>query len=284
MTYCIVNGQCVPAKEATISIHDRGFRLGDGVFETLALHGGVPYQYDWHITRLEQGLAALKIPFDAARLREHCRALVRRNGAKDGLLRLQVTRGAGSRGYLPAPDNESGGASFVVETLPPAPAPAEPVRLWQSSLQKISAAALPVHAKLCQGVNSMLARMEAVENGCFEALLLNARQQLCETSSGNLFWVEGGRIYTPAAACGLLGGSTRAALKRLAEVAEAEAPLEALLAAQAVFISSVAWPLLPVSELLPTGKQWQNYDISHRLHRQLLADREEYAHTHAAEW
>jgi branched-chain amino acid aminotransferase len=284
MSYCNVNGQCVAENDARIPVQDRGFRFGDGVFETIALHQGVPYQYDWHMERLAHGLRALKIPFDTALLQPHCRELVQRNGMRDGILRIQVTRGIGSQGYLPDPSHRLAGASFVIETQPAAPVSPIPVLLWQSSLRKISTSALPVQTKLCQGVNSTLARMEAVENKCFEALLLNERQQLCETSSGNLFWVTGGTVYTPSLSCGLLNGSTRASLMRLAQVTEAETTMEALMSAESVFITNVAWLALPVCGLNPAGKTWGNHETCHRLRQLLMMDRDAYSMSHRSEW
>ena len=192
MTYSIVNGRLVDAAEAVISIEDRGFRYGDGVFETIAVHGGVPYQFEWHMARLASGLQAVKISFPTESLRDHCRQLLKKNALADGILRIQVTRGAGSRGYLP----ETADATFAMETMALPPLPPKPVSLWQSTYRKISEHALPVRYKLCQGLNSTLARMEAAEHHCFDALLLNERGHPCETSSANLFWFKNATLYT----------------------------------------------------------------------------------------
>ncbi len=199
MTTIMLNNVPVGSAEAKVSVQDRGFRYGDGVFETIAVHEGVPYQFDWHMERMKRSLAAVRIAADTSLLREPCRKLLSMNGVKDGLLRLQITRGPGSRGYLPTPAEPT----VVIETLPSPVLPAKPVTLWLSGSERISAKALPAHAKLCQGLNATLARIEADEHGCFDALQLNAAGEITETSSANIFWQRGAKIYTPSAECGI---------------------------------------------------------------------------------
>ncbi|MBV8939250.1 MAG: aminotransferase class IV, partial [Alphaproteobacteria bacterium] len=100
-----LNDRFVPAGEASVSVQDRGFRFGDGVFETIALRRGEPYQWAFHMQRLEAGLAALRISFNTAPLLGICTELLARNGAESGLLRIAVSRGVGSQGYLPLSGN-----------------------------------------------------------------------------------------------------------------------------------------------------------------------------------
>lgn len=281
MTYAIVNGGLHPVEEARVSIRDRGFRFGDGVFETIALHNGVPYQFAWHMARLSRGLEALKIGFDPATLQPLCRRLLHRNAARAGALRIQITRGEGSRGYLP----EGGGApTVVIETSPPPPPPPESATLWLSGHRKISPRALPVSVKLCQGVNATLARLEAQSHGCFEALMLNERGQPCEAGSANLFWARENRLYTPPLSCGLLEGSTRAALLRLCEVTEAETTLEELQQADALLLTASSYGVLAAGALQPQGHHWPDRALALRLQRRLMEDREQDARHNAAAW
>lgn len=282
--YYIVNDQLVPAAEAVVSVHDRGFRFGDGVFETIAVPNGVPYQFEWHIGRLERGLNAIKINYNSAGLRDHARQLLKKNAVQDGILRIQITRGIGSKGYLPDPGHAQAGATLVMETAPLPPLPKEPITLWQSSYAKISPRALPVYTKLCQGLNSTLARMEAAEHNCAEALLLNERGQICETGSGNIFWYKGGTLYTPALSCGLLEGSTRSALMRLASVREVEAGIEVLKDAEAVFMTNSVWPAVAVKLLRPLDIGWHSGAITQKFYNLLLEDRKNYGQTHRKDW
>ncbi len=272
MQYIILNNQLINADEAKISPQDRGFRYGDGVFETMLVQDRRIYQWDFHVDRLARGLAAIKISFDVSFLIIPCFELVSINGVKNGLLRLQITRGIGGRGYLP---DASATPTLVIETMEmPAPPPLA-ISLWLSSYSKISPKSLPVNFKLCQGLNSTLARMEAAENNCFDALMLNEAGAVCETSSANIFWLKNGVLYTPALACGVLEGGMRNAVLRLSPypVQEVEEGVESLRSAEEVFITNTAYKILPVSELKPLNLIFDSYavanDIANKIGREV---------------
>ncbi len=263
----------VRAEEAHISVQDRGFRLGDGVFETIAVYQGVPYQWDLHMERLKKGLWALRIEADISNLYGLCQLLLQKNGVTEGGVRLTISRGAGSSGYLPAADITP---TIVMEALPPAVDLPEEADVWISALKKPAVAALPVHYKLTHGINSTLARLEAQDHDCFEALLLNEKEEVCEASSSNIFWVKGKRLFTPAIACGVLEGTTRAALLRITplEVEEGVFSLDALRQADEAFLTNSFWQILPIKQIIPenilynTSKQAQ---LHHRLLREDIA-------------
>jgi branched-subunit amino acid aminotransferase/4-amino-4-deoxychorismate lyase len=282
MQYILLNNRLVPENEACVPVSDRGFKYGDGVFETLAVHGSVPYRFEWHMARLKKGLQVVRIQCDVGPLREQCRQLLKKNALKDGVLRIQVTRGTGGKGYLPAQTQ----ATTVIQTAPMPDIPAAPVSLWLSSYRKIPPQALPVQYKLTQGMNSTLARMEADDNGCFEALILNQDGHIAETSAGNIFWLKDKILYTPALACGVLEGSTRATIMELAtcKVREAEMGIEVLASASAVFITNTLWKALPVRELVPDGQRWQSEEASRVFRDLLIQDVERYRRTHGAAW
>ena len=281
MTHCIVNGQLIETTKARISLQDRGFRYGDGVFETLAVQNGVPYQFEWHMKRLEAGLNAIKIQYDSSHLADQCRQLLYQNDGHDGLLRIQITRGVGGVGYLPSSKSTP---TVVIETSFMPPQERKTVALWQSSYSKISPRALPVNAKLCQG-NSTLARMEAAENNCFDALLLNETGQVCETSSGNIFWRTDGITYTPSLKCGVLEGSTRAALLRLCpDIQEIEATVDELSKADAVCITNVVWKALAVETMMPGKTLWKSEELANYYSQLLTADRANYCRAKLGAW
>lgn len=263
MGQCIINGK----RGSTVSAADRGFRYGDGVFETIAAQNGVPYRFDWHIGRLERGLNAIRIAYDTSRLRRDCQVLL--DEAETGLLRIQITRGEGGRGYLPEPTEPT----CVIEMLPMPEVPAQPVDLWLSSYKKPSSDILPVRYKLCQGLNSTLARMEAADHGCFDALMLSPEGHIAETSSATIFWVKDGKVYTPSLDTGALEGATRAALMELCTIKEERAELAALENAEAVFITNTAWNVLPVARLLPLGLAWDSAPAARRMLALLENDR-----------
>lgn len=267
-----VNGTFCPAAEATVSAQDRGFRFGDGVFETIAVYNMVPYQWDFHMQRLAESLRALDIAYDINILRPTCDELIRRNRLAECTLRVAISRGVGSRGYLPLPGITP---TLMIETLPRMAFYYDtPVTLWHTGIEKISARALPVHCKLAQGVNSMLARADAEAHRCFDALQVNAKGLVCETSSANLLWLKGETLHTPALSCGVLKGSTRHILLALSPwlVAEGEYTLQDLLQADAVMLCSSAIQVIPVGELQPEGWQWSSVAQAQQLRTLLLQD------------
>lgn len=272
----LLNGTILPAAEARVPVTDRGFRFGDGVFETIRLHKGVPYQWEAHLARLSAGLVALKIDF-ALDWQKHARALLNHNAATEGFLRLSVTRGSGSRGYLPTEDATP---TWLIETLPPSPAPSEPCRLVLSSITKPPLSSLPTNQKIAQGLNSTLALLDATERGGDDALQLSADERLCEAASANLFWIEGNTLYTPTLETGCLAGTTRARILELAKLdrVEVNASLGSLRNADAVFLTNSRVGVWPVASLAPQG--WE-FNTTHpaitTLREALDADRD--AHT-----
>ncbi len=266
MTYAIFNHQLIKTKEIRISPQDRGFRYGDGVFDTMIINTGKIYQFDWHIERLKRGLQAIKINFDTTKLPQLCEQLIQANNVSDGLLRIQITRGIGGRGYMPEANPIP---TMLIETIDKPATVTKSASLWLSSYQKISSKSLPMQYKLCQGLNSTLARIEAVENNYFDSLLFNEKNEICETSSANIFWYKNGELYTPSLDCGVLEGSIRAAIIRLSpyKINEVVAGIEDLKTAEAVFISNVALRICAIYELNPLGIKWK----SEKLVEQVLA-------------
>lgn len=261
MTHIILNDQLLTREEATISCADRGFRFGDGVFDTIALYDGILYQFALHMARLTDGLDALKIDLKDYDFYKHIKILINKLHVTDGFIRIQVSRGVGSAGYRPLPNTQP---TIVIEFLPRHPAPRPPANLWLSSYCKPPASSYPVSIKTAQGLNSILALLEADGNGCDEALMLNASHQLCEAASGNLFWVKDKMLYTPALSTGCLAGTTREAVIRLSiyPVRECTATLDALQKADCVFLTNCNWLILPVATLKPQGWSWPTDHIA----------------------
>lgn len=259
MAIAYVKGEFVDATAARISIGERGFRFGDGVFETMRIREGVIRHLPRHLKRLEDGLKSLKIPLPEESLEEICSQLLTHNKPWDGILRLSVSRGIGSQGYLPT---VSTGPTTVAETLPLPELSEEPLSLWLSEWRKPSAESLPVAAKLMQGVNSTLARLEAQEKQCDEALMLNSKGAICEASSANIFWRMGGLIYSPDASCGLVKGIARDILLEHWQVQTAAFDLNNLQKADSVMICNSIRGARPVFSLSPQNWQWMDDSLA----------------------
>lgn len=208
--FVFLNGEFVPEECAVVSVFDRGFLYGDGLFETLRVRNGKPFRWSQHMERLQHGADFLKInlPFAPAALRDFAARLVAKNKMPDALLRLALSRGVGVRGYLPHGAN----SPTLVMSLHPVPkVDAQNPPRWKlvTSSFRLPAndplAAFKTASKLPQ----ILARAEADAGGADEALLLNPAGRVVEGTAGNLFWVSQGTVCTPSLTAGILPGVTR---------------------------------------------------------------------------
>ena len=274
--YIFINGEYFLPENAVISVRDRGFRFGDGIYETIGICSGVLYRWDVHFARLQASLELVRISTDLSSLEDSCKELIKRNKIKNGVLRIQITRGEGSRGYLP--ENKAR-ASLVVETVNALKPITDPVDLWVSSYAKIPDTCLPSAAKTTQGLSSTLAKMEAEENNCFESLLLGVDSNICEGASSSIFWSRGDTLYTPSLECGILQGTIRDLVIRIApvQVVEGEFNLAQLLKADEVFLTNAVWHLVPVKTIKPGGIVLKKFALAEKIRQLILQDMEEYA-------
>ncbi|MBI5385267.1 MAG: aminodeoxychorismate lyase [Verrucomicrobia bacterium] len=211
-----LNGQFVPEERATVSVFDRGFLYGDGLFESLLVRHGRPFRWRQHFERLQQGakLLRLGIPFAAETLQAHAAELIRLNHLPDSILRLTLSRGTGPRGYSIRGANQP----LLVMSLHAA-APVDPQKppRWRvvTASVRVPANDLLAQVKTCNKLPQILARAEAEEQGADEALLLNTDGTVVEGASSNLFWVHRGTVCTAPLVEGLVAGVTRAVVLEL---------------------------------------------------------------------
>ncbi len=250
-----VNGTFVPAAKASISIFDRGFLYGDGIFETLRVYNGKVFRLAQHLWRLRSGVDALQIRGlqDADFIANAVRELIRRNRIREGFVRILVTRGNGDIGLNIA---HAGAPLLVIyaQNKPPRPE-TEYRRGWCVVTSKILVSAdswLEV-TKTISRVHHVAAKAEAEAAGVEDALLLNTRGQLTEGTTSNLFIIKKGCLLTPPIADGLLGGITRAAILELAQhqripTSEEHLTPRDLYRADEAFLSSTLIELMPIVE------------------------------------
>ena len=271
----VINNQILPKNKALISIQERGFLFGDGIFETIPIHYGIMYNVSLYLDRLDNGLRSIKINFNLNNLKDLCLKLIRKNNVKDGILRIHISRGIGSEGYLPKGDINP---LLIIETKDSYKISNSNIFLWLSKRTKISLNSLPVHYKLSQGVNSTLARMEAKENNCFDSILLNDRGEICETSSSNIFWAKNKTIYTPDENCGLLLGITRKKIIELSDsdIVLARSSIRDILEAEEVFITNSSFGVLNVKKIMPNNVTFTSTKYSDIFTRLLKDDLENY--------
>lgn len=247
------NGRVVPVEEARISVLDRGFLFGDGVFETVRLTGGRPFLWKEHWARWRAGADALgiQIPVSEESLRAGIRALVEANRIEEGVLRLTLSRGPGPRGYSP----RGAGPPTLVMTVHPLPPGAGTRAVWRVCTSRVLLPGLDalIRFKTCNRLLQVLARAEADAAGMDEAILLDARGCVVEGSSCNVFWVRSYRLVTPGPQQGALPGVTRGwvmaeARARGWEVVESTAPLEDVRDADGVFVTLSTRGIVEVTE------------------------------------
>jgi len=243
----------VPEAQAVVSIHDRGFMYGDGLFETMPVVNGRPFRMAQHLERMARGADFLKIkcPFTLEELQGFAGQLIEENQMPEAILRVVLTRGPGERGYAP----RASGRSTVAMTLHPAPT-LDPPAQWKlvTSSYRIPAADPLAPFKTLNKLTHVMARLEAVEQGAHEALLLNSNGEVAETASGNLFWVSRNRVCTVPAGCGALPGITRAAVLEICPALGLPADERvikpaALRKTEGIFITQSALGIVPVVEL-----------------------------------
>lgn len=206
-----INGKFVPAEQAVISVFDRSFLYGDGLFETMRVINGKPFRWWEHMERLRKGgdFLGIKIPFGCKALEKLATELIAQNKMPDALMRLTVSRGVGPRGYSP----KGADKPTLVMTLHPAPTTLNSSSArWKLVIasQRLPAGDALAQFKTANKLAQILARAEADAAGADEALLLNTAGHVVEGASSNLFWIEGKTVCTPPLTDGLLPGVTRA--------------------------------------------------------------------------
>ncbi len=226
-------GELRPASQARIMPHDRGFTLGDGVYETLRAENGKVRHARRHFARLRQGAALLGIPLrqEDVEVEQAALAVFAASGLIAAAIRITLTRGPAARGLLPPRDPEP---TLVIAATPlPTPSPA---RLIVASNTRRNEFSPLSRIKSLAMLDSVLARMEAERRGADDAILLNTQGHVAEASAANVFARIDGEWRTPPLEDGALPGIARGIALEQGRVREARIELPALLAAEAILL------------------------------------------------
>lgn len=236
--------------ECHISLNDRAFRFGDGLFETLLVAGGRIFDMESHLERLRTGLEAFRFAaLDVSALPVLCQEIVKRNALENGYVRIIVSRGSDAE-----PAGYKIGKSvpyFILQTTAKPYPPLQEIRLWRSSYT----AAFKSPAKSHSALTYVLAMQEAAEHGCDNALLLDAHRHICETASGNIFWIKDSTLYTPSTELPMVPGTIRKKILSLwdGKVDQGRFTVEMLVAADEIFMSNTGVIIAPVIVIDPLG-------------------------------
>lgn len=228
--------ELVPLADARIDPTDRGFTLGDGLYETLRVRRGRPERVAEHLARLARGarLLGIPLPIDDRALTEALAATLAANGIVDGVLRLTLTRGPSARGLaLPANPRPT---LLLTAVAPSAPLP--PASLIIAACTRRNERSPLAQVKALGALDGLLARREAVARGADDALLLNGAGRTAEATVANVFACIDGQLVTPPLDDGALPGVARAAILELGAARERSFGPAELCRATEVFLSN----------------------------------------------
>jgi branched-chain amino acid aminotransferase len=251
-----INGKIYDKADAKISVYDHGLLYGDGVFEGIRVYGGKIFRLRAHVERLFESARHIKleIPLTREQMAEAIQKTVEAAGKKDGYIRPLVTRGAGYLGLDPRRTSDPQVIVIVddISLYPP--------ELYEHGLKLATVATIRNHPdavnpriKSLNYLNNILAKIEAIQAGCVEALMLNHKGEVAECSGDNIFLAKRGVLRTPSLEAGILEGVTRNAiieLARAANIAVQEMPLTRhdVYTADECFLTGTAAEVIPVVE------------------------------------
>jgi D-alanine transaminase len=201
------NGEVIPFADARINVEDRGFQFADGVYEVCRFYNGKPFTLKEHLDRLVRSAGGIKLPLPMPieRIGEEMIKFIPRAGFRDGIVYLQLTRGAAPRNHK-FPSSPNGTLLFYAKPLPPPPVPGEgegvkllalPDERWKRCWIKCIAL-----------IPNVLAKNEALDKGYDEAVFVE-NGIVSECSSSNVFAVLGGKLVTHPIGAKILPGITR---------------------------------------------------------------------------
>jgi branched-chain amino acid aminotransferase len=252
-----IDGQYYDEQNAKISVFDHGLLYGDGIFEGIRAYNGRVFRLKEHIDRLFYSAKAILLTIPMSH-EEICRVVVetcRQNNLREGYIRLLVTRGIGGLGLNP---NRCKSPSVVViadkiQLYPP--------EYYEKGLTIITVpttrnlhSALNPAIKSLNYLNNILAKIEANNGGCEEAVMLNAEGYVAECTGDNLFIVKGNQLMTPPLSAGALYGITRGVVMELArtsglEVSEPNLTRYDLFNADECFLTGTGAECVPVVKI-----------------------------------
>lgn len=276
MNYTLINRKFVTKKNASISIEHRACRFGDGIFETCKIIDGIIYDYQSHQARIIKGLKKLQINATTKNLKNDSYHLIKKNQIKNGILRISISRGLGSIGYLPA---KKIAPLVVIETSEDRKISDKKIILGISKIKAPKRLSILQNCKTMQSLNYVLAKINASKSNHFDDIMLSEDGYISECSSANIFWVKNNKIFTPSAKCDALLGTTRQKIlqKFPLKINLTKAKLSSLYNADEIFLSNASFLVLAVDEIVFANKKVKlQKNISHQVLQCLKLDIKKY--------
>lgn len=252
-----IDGKFYNERDAKISVFDHGLLYGDGLFEGIRAYQGRIFKLKEHIDRLHCSARSilLRLPLTSRELTAAIIATCRQNRLRDAYIRLVVTRGIGTLGLNP---NRCKRPSVIIIagkiTLYPAAFYERGMEIITVPTTRNLHSALNPAIKSLNYLNNVLAKIEANNSGCEEAIMLNAEGFVAECTGDNLFIVKDGRLLTPPLSAGALYGITRQVVVELAaetgrKAIESNLTRYDLFNADECFLTGTAAELVPVVKI-----------------------------------
>ena len=279
-----LNDQFVEDDQARVSVFDRGFLFGDGVFETIRVYDSRLLFLNRHLQRLRQSCEwlGLSLPSSQPNWETLLQELIERNNLSHSMIRITLSRGVGGLG----PDPFGCSNSTVVIFPRPIPQLTEDEKKCGVSLTIVEtrrqpSCALPSQVKSLNYLNNILAKQEARTAQTFDGLLLNTEGFLAEATTSNFFFVKDQQLCTPSLQCGILPGITREIVLGLVKkegigLQEGAFRPEDLWGANEAFLTNAGFGVLPVNtiETRPLASSWERpmTKTIQRLYEKLIAD------------
>lgn len=254
MPYAIVNGVLFKEDSARVSVFERGYLYGDGVFDTMRSYEGRIFRFQDHFERLSKNICALGIEWEmgAEELRRLILRLLKKNRLSDACIRVSVSRGKAGFGPRPLKGVDTC-YSIVVRHILPLPPNfyRNGVEIMTSSVRRFSASSLDGKIKSMNYLNSILARERVRARKIFETVLLSEDGLVVEGTFTNIFIVKDNKVITPPSFLGALEGITRKVVLEIADIMGIEielvpfTPYE-LYTADECFLTSTGIEVMPV--------------------------------------
>lgn len=252
-----LDGRLVDRDDAKISVYDHGLLYGDGVFEGIRVYGGKIFEREAHLRRLFDSARAirLKIPYTPEQLATAVDETARANHLADCYVRLVVTRGVGYLGLSPTKCPTP--SVFIITDL----IELYPKEMYERGMAIITAATIRNHPnalspriKSLNYLNNILAKIEAIDAGVTEAIMLNHLGNVAECTADNIFVVRDGQVMTPAPNDGALEGVTRQVILNLCQrlgVPASERTLQKhdIYIADEMFLTGTGAEVVPVTKV-----------------------------------
>lgn len=252
-----INGKFYDKNSAKISVFDHGLLYGDGVFEGIRSYNRMVFKLKEHIDRLYESAHTLmlKIPLNKEQMTKAVVLTLKQNDLDDAYIRLVVTRGEGDLGLDPRKCH--GDATVIII--------ADKIKLYPEELCKngLSIITVPTVRNLPEALNpqikslnylnNVLAKIEANNAGCAEAIMLDSLGYVAECTGDNIFIVKGGHLYTPPQCMGTLRGITRDTIIDLARKARISVH-EHVITRHEVYISDECFLTGTAAEVIPVVK------------------------------